>query len=56
MKIYSVKLEFINLDNSLFTDAQADMMVEIRADDEEHAYLLAERLKKVFDADYVFVE
>ena len=51
MKKYTITLKFTNLDNSLYTDAQASFVQEISADDYTHAYLLAERLKRVFDAD-----
>jgi len=56
MKIYKVILTFTNLDNSLYTDAQATMLVEITADDYYHADLLAHRLKKVMDADHYELE
>ena len=51
MKTYKIVLKFTNLDNSLYTAAQAAMTMEIQADDYTHAYLMAERLKKTFDAD-----
>lgn len=51
MKTYDVKLLFTNLDNTLFTDEQAEMTVEIKADNYQHAYLLAQRLSKVMDSD-----
>jgi hypothetical protein len=51
MQSYKVTLKFTNLDNSLYTTAQASMVMDIQADDYGHAYLMAERLKKTFDAD-----
>ena len=56
MKFYQVELVFTNLDNSLYTNAQASMTVEIRADDLTHANLLAERLRKVHDADHYILK
>lgn len=56
MKIYRVILLFKNLDNSLYTDWQANMAFEIQSDDVGHAHLLAERLRKVMDADEYKVE
>jgi len=57
MKTYKVKLLFTDLDNSLYTTAQASMVIEVQADDYGHAYLMAERLKKTFVADdYEIVE
>ena len=56
MAIYRVVLEYTNLDNSLYTDSQASMSFEIQADDSNHAYLLAELLKRKFEADYYKVD
>lgn len=54
---YCLTLKFGNLDNSLYTDYQAAMQTEILSDDISHAHLLAERWKKVMDADdYKLVE
>ena len=55
MKLYEVTLKFDNLDNSLYTDHQATMAFDIESDDYSHAYLLAERLKRVFDADSYYI-
>jgi len=51
MKIYKVTLLFNNLDNSLYTDHQATVLVEIKSDTEDHAHLLACKLRDVYDAD-----
>ena len=51
MKTYKVTLLFDNLDNFMGTDHQASMTVEIQSDDYSHAYLLAQRLTKVMEAD-----
>lgn len=56
MKIYKVTLQFTNLDNSLYTDAQAAMFFEIQADDTNHAYLLGEHLKQTFQADSFLID
>lgn len=52
MRAYTVTLYFTNLDNFLGTDSQAKMFYNIESDDYHHAYLLAERLCKVMDADH----
>lgn len=51
MKPYRITFKFPNLDNSLYTKHQASFSLDIEADDYTHAYLLAERLKKVYGAD-----
>jgi hypothetical protein len=51
MRKYKVTLLFTNLDNSLYTDFQAKLMYDIESDDYSHAYMLAQRLSKVMDAD-----
>ena len=57
MTRYHVTLKFGNLDNSLYTDYQAAMQIEILSDDISHAHLLAQRWQKVMDADdYKLVE
>ena len=56
MKTYKIKLMFTNLDNSLYTDSQASMKFDVEADDYTHAYLLADRLKKTFEADDCYIE
>lgn len=57
MKTYKVTLSFTDLDNSLYTKAQAAMVIEVQSDDYTHAFLMAERLKKTFFADdYSIVE
>jgi hypothetical protein len=57
MTRYYLTLKFNNLDNSLYTDQQAAMQIEILSDDISHARLLAERFRKVMDADdYKLVE
>ena len=57
MTRYYLTLKFNNLDNSLYTDQQAAMQIEILSDDIGHAKLLAERFRKVMDADdYKLVE
>lgn len=57
MKQYKVEIFFTNIDNSLYTDEQASVTMDIKADNSAHAIMLAERLRKVFDADhYVFHE
>ena len=57
MTRYTLTLKFGNLDNSLYTDYQAAMQIEILSDDVGHAHLLAQRWKRVMDADdYKLVE
>lgn len=56
MKEYKVNLFFTNLDNFMGTNEQASLSVEIKADDERHANLLAERIEKVYGADYYVLE
>jgi hypothetical protein len=52
MTAYKVELFFVNLDNSLYTNESASATMEITADNEAHACMLASRFKQVFDADY----
>ena len=57
MTRYTLTLKFGNLDNSLYTDYQAAMQIEILSDDVGHAHLLAQRWRTVMDADdYKLVE
>jgi hypothetical protein len=56
MKAYKVTILFTNLDNSLYTDFQAKVKYDIESDDYSHAYLLAQRLAKVLDADQFDIE
>jgi hypothetical protein len=56
MKAYKVELFFTNLDNSLYTHETASVTMDIKADNEAHAYMLASRFKQVFDADHYFLE
>ena len=56
MQTYKVILQFTNLDNSLYTDDQARMSINIESDSYSHAYLLAQRFAKVMDADTFFIE
>ena len=51
MTAYKVTLQFTNLDNSLYTDDQASMSIDIGADSYHHAYLLAQRFARVMEAD-----
>lgn len=57
MKQYKVKAIFVNLDNSLYTDEQAAMFIDIEADDEYHAHMLAKLIMRTYQADkYELVE
>jgi hypothetical protein len=56
MKAYKVTVLFTNLDNSLYTDFQAKVKYDIESDDYSHAYLLAQRLTKLLDADHFDIE
>jgi hypothetical protein len=57
MNPYKVEIFFTNIDNSLYTTEQASMTMDIKADNLAHAMMLAERIRKVFDADhYIFIE
>lgn len=40
-----------NLDNSLYTSEQASLFFNLKADNLQHAHLLAGRLRDVFKAD-----
>ena len=51
MKAYKLEIFFTNLDNSLYTDEEASMTLDIKADNYAHAVMLALRTLKVFDAD-----
>lgn len=53
---YKLELFFSNLDNSLYTNEAASVTMDIKSDNEAHAYMLANRFKKVFDADYFVLE
>lgn len=54
---YKLKLIFTNLDNSLYTDEQAHLLLDIEADDEYHAHMLARLLTGVNQADrYELIE
>ena len=56
MRKYKVTLLFNNLDNFLGTDFQAKLTYDIESDDYSHAYMLAQRLAKVMDADQFDIE
>lgn len=56
MKSYKVTLMFTNLDNYMGTDHQASIDIDIKSDDISHAYLLAERLQRLYDADNFSVD
>jgi hypothetical protein len=56
MKAYKLELFFTNLDNSLYTNEAASVTMDIKADNEAHAYMLASRFKQVFDADHYVLE
>lgn len=56
MKTYTLTLGFENLDNFLDTTEQASMEMPIRADNYSHAYLLSQRISKVFEADYFLLD
>jgi hypothetical protein len=56
MTTYKLELFFTNLDNSLYTNEAASVTMDIKADNEAHAYMLANRFKQVFDADHYFLE
>lgn len=49
---YEIELYFTNLDNSLYTDSEAILSLQFRADDRQHADLLEQHLQRVFQADY----
>ena len=56
MTSYEITLSYTNLDNSLYTDAQASVTFQIRADDITHAYLLGVLLRDKLEADYYDIE
>ena len=57
MKAYKVEFMFTNVDNSLYTDERAAVIVEVKSDDYTSACLLCEYLLRVYGADsYEFVE
>lgn len=45
-------LYFTNLDNFMGTDQSASVTMDIAADDDSHATLLAQHLQKMLQADY----
>ena len=50
-----VEFFFTDIDNSLYTTGQGSVVMEINADDEATAIALANRLKKMLEADhYIF--
>lgn len=51
MKQYKLEIFFTNLDNSLYTNEEASMTMDIKADNYAHAVMLALRTMRVFDAD-----
>jgi hypothetical protein len=53
---YKFELFFTNIDNSLYTNEAASITMDIKADNEAHAYMLANRIKQVFDGDHYFLE
>lgn len=56
MRTYKVEFVFNDIDNSLYTDSQACVVIEIRADDYTTAILVANRMEKVLGSDhYTFV-
>ena len=56
MQTYKVTLSFDNLDNFMGTDHQASVDIDIKSDDLSHAYLLAQRLQRVYEADNFSVD
>jgi hypothetical protein len=56
MTAYKVELFFTNIDNSLYTNESASATMNIKADNESHAIMLASRFRQVFDADYYVLE
>ncbi len=52
MTEYRLTLVFENQDNFLGTAHAAAMDITIRADDSDHAYLLARKVCDIFGADY----
>jgi hypothetical protein len=56
MKQYKLEIFFTNLDNSLYTNEEASMTMDIKADDYAHAIMLALRTINVFDADHYNLE
>ena len=55
MDTYKVTLVFNDVDNNYYTKGKAEMTVEVSASDKQTVYFLAERLKKVMDADDWYV-
>lgn len=56
MTAYKVELFFTNIDNSLYTNESASVTMDVKADNEAHAIMLASRFRQVFDADYYVLE
>jgi hypothetical protein len=57
MKAYKVEFMYMNVDNSLYTDERAAVVLEIKSDDYASACLLCEHLLRVYGADhYEFLE
>ena len=56
MTAYKLELFFTNLDNFMGTDDEASVTMDIKSDTRSHAFLLAERMKRVFDADHYILE
>lgn len=56
MKSYTLILAYENLDNFLGTYEQASMDIRIKADNCDHAYLLAHKLTKIMEADYFILD
>jgi len=51
-----VKFTFTNVDNSLYTKEECSVIMDIEADNEQTAFVLAQHLQKVLGSDYFNIE
>jgi len=56
MPKYTVTLSYTNLDNNMSTPHQAEIDIAITSDTIDHAYLLAQHLRRLYEADDYQVE
>jgi len=51
MKRFEIRLCFDNIDNSLYTDEKAAVLVQVEATDWATAHILAKHLQGIYTAD-----
>ena len=52
MKQFKAEFFFTNIDNSLYTDERASVIIDLKADDMGTAGLLCEHLQRLYASDH----